>query len=571
LSEFSPTAFSAASVSVMQPMLESIGALMKTTIQSMDFYRLNALQAEYMQEAAQMFAGAMQRMSGQPPGDDAARPTVLLDEAIKADRRFAAAAWHDKGVFEYNAALYALNSRYTQRLLDSLEGDEKSTAKLRYVVQQWIDAMSPANFLATNPEAQQAMLASGGESLGSAIGNLLGDLHKGRISQTDESAFEVGCNVAVSPGDVIFQNDVFQLIQYQPTTAQVASVPLLMVPPFINKFYILDLQPSNSYVGYAVAQGHTVFMVSWRNPTEVNCALSWDDYVEHGVLKAIEVVQAVSKQQRINALGFCVGGTLLCTALAYLAAQGQKPVQSLTLLTTLLDFADAGTLGVFIDEAQVRLREQTIGKKGLLPGKDLASAFSSLRPNDLIWNYVVRHYLKGEKPTAFDLLYWNADSTNLPGPLFCWYLRQTYLENKLCQAGKVRVCGEPVDLSRIDVPVYVMAAREDHIVPWAGAYRSAQLLSGPVEFVLGASGHIAGVVNPAARNKRSFWTGPAFAGEPEPWLTAATEHSGSWWGHWADWLGKHSGKKRKAPAVSGSSTFEPLEPAPGAYVKTRAS
>jgi polyhydroxyalkanoate synthase len=337
---------------------------------------------------------------------------------------------------------------------------------------------------------------------------MINDLQKGRISQSDESAFEVGRNVGTTPGHVVFENELFQLIQYAPVTPKVRAVPLLMIPPCINKFYILDLQPENSLVRYALEQGNTVFMVSWRNPDKSLGHLTWDDYVEQGAIAAIDAARAIAGQDKVHVFGFCVGGTIAATALAVMAARDQHPAASVSLLTTLLDFSDNGVLDVFVDAAQVAMREQALARGGLMPGRDLATTFSALRPNDLVWNYVQQNYLKGKAPPAFDLLYWNADSTNLPGPMFCWYLRNTYLENSLKEPGKLTVCGVPVDLGKVAAPVFVYGSREDHIVPWEAAFASMSLLN-PKDgksnkFVLGASGHIAGVINPASKNKRSY-------------------------------------------------------------------
>jgi polyhydroxyalkanoate synthase len=362
-------------------------------------------------------------------------------------------------------------------------------------------------------------------------------------------------------------------------TSKVHEVPFLFVPPCINKFYILDLQPDNSLVRYALLQGHRVFMVSWVNADESLAKASWDDYVEHGVMQAIETTREIAGVDQINALGFCVGGTLLATALATLAARGEKPVASLTLLTTFLDFANTGTMDIFVDEAMVRMREMTLGPSspqggGLMKGGDLAATFSFLRANDLVWNYVVGNYLKGEMPPAFDLLYWNSDSTNLPGPMYSWYLRNTYLENKLVQPGAVTVCGEPLDLSLIDVPTFIYGSREDHIVPWDGAYASTRVVSGPKTFVLGASGHIAGVINPPEKKKRNYWTNTKLAQrlpeQAQDWLATAQEHPGSWWPVWAEWLGKQAGDMVAAPKQAGDRRHPPIEAAPGRYVLRKA-
>ena len=510
------------------------------------------------------------------------------------DRRFAAPAWNDNPMSAFNAASYLLNAEFLNAMVEAVEATPQQKQKISFAVQQIIDAMSPANFLATNPEAQQKIIDSKGESLSKGLNNMLLDMQKGRISLSDESAFEVGTNVATTPGSVVFENALFQLIQYKPATATVHQRPLLMVPPCINKFYILDLQPANSVVRYAVEQGNTVFLISWRNPDKSMDKVTWDDYVADGVIKAIHVTQDISSQDKLNLFGFCVGGTIVSTALAVLEARGEKPAASLTLLTTLLDFSDTGVLGVFVDEGQVSMREKTLAKGGLMQGRDLATTFSSLRPNDLVWNYVQANYLKGNEPVAFDLLYWNSDSTSLPGPMFCWYLRNTYLENSLMIPGKLTVAGEKVDLSRIDAPVFIYGSREDHIVPWQSAYASMHLLN-PKQpqanrFILGASGHIAGVINPASKNKRNYWSldqppakaaargGKAAAkhtdAAPMPsaqqWFDGATEHAGSWWPQWARFLADHGGKDVKAPAKAGNVRHKVLEAAPGKYVKVRA-
>ena len=515
---------------------------------------LSALQAEFMQRFQ---AQLNQQMSGAAP-------------ELGNDRRFAAEAWQKQPLFGWQVAWYRFHSEFLQRSAALVQSDERTQDRLRFAVQQWIDAVSPANFLATNPDAQQRMIETQGESLRQGIQNLLNDLQQGRISQTPADAFEVGRNVCTTPGTVIYQNELVQLIQYQPGKPSVGERPLLIIPPAINKYYILDLQPSNSFIGHAVAEGHTVFVVSWRNIQDPGCTLGWDDYLQKGIVDPIHVVQAISGQPTINLLGFCIGGTLLCTALAALAAKGEKPAASLTLLTTLLDSTHPGVLGIFIDEMQLALREGTIGQQGIMPGKDLALTFNFLRPNELVWNYVVGNYLKGETPPPFDLLYWNSDSTNLAGPMFCTYLRHLYLQNELVQPGVFQSLGEPVDLRRIDVPTYVLCAREDHIVPWQGGYESAQALGGKPRFVLAASGHIAGVVNPPAKQKRSYATGPDIAGlTPEQWQAQGKEHAGSWWPDWYQWLESYQGKAIPAPTTPGSAQYPPIEPAPGRYVKER--
>jgi polyhydroxyalkanoate synthase len=437
------------------------------------------------------------------------------------------------------------------------------------MTRQWIDALAPTNFLATNPDALARAIATEGGSLVHGLSNLVADAGRGRISLSDSGAFVVGRDLAITPGDVVFANDLIEVLQYAPTTPTVHRRPLLIVPPCINKYYILDLQPDNSLVAHAVAQGHTVFLVSWRNAGPEQGKLGWDDYLEQGVVQAIDVALAISGADRVNTLGFCIGGTLLASALAVLAARGDEKAASLTLLTTMLDFSDTGELGLMVSEQAVAAREATIGHGGLLKGRELAQVFAALRANDLIWPYVVNGYLKGKAPPAFDLLFWNGDDTNLPGPMYCWYLRNTYLENKLREPGGTVQCGLPVDLGQITVPAFVYASREDHIVPWQTAYASTQLLGGDVRFVLGASGHIAGVINPPAKGKRNYWVGK-LAADADRWLERAEDVPGSWWPAWMDWLGEHAGRLVAAPKSAGSRQHKPIESAPGRYVKAKA-
>ena len=489
------------------------------------------------------------------------------------DRRFSGEAWSANPMAAFNAATYLLNARTLMGLADAVEGDEKTRNRIRFAVEQWVAAAAPSNFLAFNAEAQKKAIETQGESIAKGVKNLMHDMQQGHVSMTDESLFEVGKNVATTEGAVVFENEFFQLIEYKPLTAKVYEKPFLLVPPCINKFYILDLQPENSFIRYAVSQGHRTFVVSWRNPDESMAQKTWDDYIEQAAIQAISTVQSITGAPKINALGFCVGGTILSTALAVLAARGEKPVASATFLTTLINFTDTGILDVFIDENFVKFREQQMGKGGLLKGQDLASTFSFLRPNDLVWNYVVGNYLKGETPPPFDLLYWNSDSTNLPGPFYAWYLRNTYLENNLVKPGKVKVCGEPIDLGKVDMPVYIYGSREDHIVPIGGAYASTQVLPGKKRFVMGASGHIAGVINPPAAKKRSHWLseGSKFPADVNDWIVSAKELPGSWWTDWSDWLKGHAGKQIAAPKTYGKgSQFKAIEAAPGRYVKAKA-
>ncbi len=523
------------------------------------------LQADYLKQATLLWNSTLQGLQG----GEAASATPIKD------RRFSAKDWAASPGSAFAAQMYLLNARTLMQMAESVQGDAKTKGRIRFAVQQWVDAMSPSNFLALNPEAQRKALESRGESIAKGVQLLMHDLQQGHVSQTDESVFEVGRNVATSEGAVVYENELFQLIEYKPLTAKVHERPMLFVPPCINKYYILDLQPENSLIRHTVQQGHRVFVVSWRNPDESMASKTWDDYIEHGPIDAIRTVQAISGAKTIDTLGFCVGGTILSTALAVLAARGEQPAASVTLLTTFVDFADTGILDLFVDEAMCQMREMTIGAQapqgpGLLKGQELATTFSFLRPNDLVWNYVVGNYLKGEAPPAFDLLYWNGDSTNLPGPMYCWYLRNTYLENKLKVPGALTVCGEKVDLGKIQAPVYLYASREDHIVPWTGAYASTKVFKGPKRFMLGASGHIAGVINPPAAGKRSHWVNDDLPATADQWLSEATETPGSWWTDWSAWLARHAGKLVPAPKAYGNAQFKPIEPAPGRYVKQKA-
>ncbi|WP_250509085.1 class I poly(R)-hydroxyalkanoic acid synthase [Caballeronia sp. GACF4] len=525
--------------------------------------RLQQLQSNYSRDAA-----ALLKQAGEQS----------IDPASLKDRRFTDTTWQNTPAYAFTAAWYLLNARYLQELADAVQSDPKTRERIRFTVQQWAAAASPSNYLALNPEAQKTLIESKGESLRQGMLNLLNDLQRGKISQSDESRFAVGKNIGSTEGSVVYENELVQLIQYKPLTPKVYARPLLIVPPCINKFYILDLQPESSLVRYALEQGQQVFILSWRNADQSLAAKEWDDYVEQGVLETIGVIKDITGEEQINTLGFCIGGTILATALAVAKARGEEPAASMTLLTSMLDFSDTGVLDVFVDEAHVQMREQSIGGKngapaGLMRGIEFANTFSYLRPNDLVWNYVVDNYLKGRTPQAFDLLFWNSDSTNLPGPMCVWYLRNTYLENKLREPGALTVCGEAIDLSTLSLPTFIYGSREDHIVPWKSAYASAPILTGPQKFVLGASGHIAGVINPPSKNKRSFWMLDSHEERlPETadaWFEAATEHPGSWWPTWSAWLAQNAGEEVKAGTSQGSKTYPVIEPAPGRYVLER--
>ncbi len=519
----------------------------------LDAQKLQGLQSEFIERATKLWNDS------------------LSDSIQIKDRRFSSEAWAQQPSSKFVAAMYLLNGEFLQKMVHAVKADEKTQARLSFAVEQYVALTSPSNFLPLNPEAMKKALDSDGLSISKGLQNLLHDVQQGHVSMTDESVFAVGKNVALTSGQVVFENPYFQLIEFAPLSDKVFEKPLLLVPPCINKYYILDLKPENSLIRHAVANGHRTFVVSWCNPKEDMAHATWDDYIEHVVLKAIEVTQSIGASKTINALGFCVGGTLLSTALGVLAAKGEQPVASLTLLTTLVDFSNTGVLDVFIDENMVKFRELQYANGGLMSGKDMAQTFSFLRPNDLVWNYVVNNYLKGESPPPFDLLYWNSDATNLPGPLYAWYLRNMYLENLLKEPGALTVCGEALDLSQIKAPVYIYGSREDHIVPIDAAYASTQIFKGKKRFVMGASGHIAGVINPPVSKKRSHWVSAkaTFPSDLQGWVASSKEVPGSWWDDWMGWLSQYAGKPVQAPKKQGNKIFKPLEPAPGRYVAVK--
>jgi polyhydroxyalkanoate synthase len=492
-------------------------------------------------------------------------------EPSRGDRRFKDDAWQGSPYYDLLKQSYLLSSKQISEFVDHAQIDDKSRLQLRFYARQFIDAMSPSNFPATNPEVIRAAIQTRSTSLVAGMQNLIEDIQKGRITRVDESAFEVGGNLAVTPGSVVFENELIQLIQYTPQTADVEKTPLLIVPPCINKYYLLDLGRGNSFVEYAVAQGHQVFLISWRSAVVETEQLTWDDYLSLGPLKTIDVVRDIANADQVHALGFCVGGTILSCAAGVLAARGENKLATMTLLTTMVDFADTGDIGLLIDETAVALRETAIGRGGILPGKELAFTFGTLRANDLIWRYVVDSYLKGATPDAFDLLYWDSDSVSLPGPMYCWYTRNTYLENKIKEPGKTTQCGLPIDLSRVSVPLYLLASREDHIVPWQSAYLSKDLIGRDPRFVLAASGHVAGVINPPAKNKRSYWLNENLNCEAKDWLDKAEEKPGSWWPDWDAWMKRHSSGIIDAPLHPGNANYHVIEPAPGRYVKQKSN
>ncbi len=495
-----------------------------------------------------------------------AKPAVKVAEVDKSDRRFNAPEW-EAPLFDYIRQNYLVTSKWMIQMVESANTDEASKEKAAFFTKQYLDAMSPTNFAFTNPEVMKLALETKGESLQEGMKKLMADMQKGSITMTDESQFAIGKNLAMTPGEVIFENDLFQLIQYTPATPQVYSRPLLVVPPCVNKYYIMDLQPANSMMGYIVSQGFTTFLVSWKSIEPQQGALKWDDYVETGIIKAAEVVREIGKAEKINVLSFCIGGELVTTAMPVMQARGLDWFESITLMTVMLDHTDPGEIKHFIDWNLIRKRESQV--EGVIDGKELAKTFSALRSNDLIWNYVVNNYLKGKNPPPFDLLYWNSDSANLSLPMHTFFLRNMYLENNLIKPNSFSLCGTPIDLTTIKVPTYIFAAREDHIVPWQSAYLSTKILQGPIRFVLGASGHIAGAINPVSTNKRNYWVNENTAQESTAWFDNAESRPGSWWQDWSAWLAPYSGEQVAPPKELGSAQFKMIEPAPGRYVKAR--
>ena len=487
------------------------------------------------------------------------------------DRRFQDEAWHHSPYYDLLKQSYLLASKHMSDIVDQAQVDDKSKLQLRFYARQFMDAMSPANFPATNPDVIRTAIRTRSASLVDGMKNLIDDLQKGRITRVDESAFEVGRNLAVTPGTVVFENELIQLIQYTPQTAEVEKTPLVIVPPCINKYYLLDLGAGNSFVEYAVEKGFQTFLISWRSAVPEIQRLTWDDYLRLGPLTAIDVAREIADVDKVHALGFCVGGTILSCAAGVLAAKGEDKLATITLLTTMLDFEDTGEIGLLIDRNSVALREAAIGNGGILPGKELAFTFGTLRANDLIWRYVVDSYLKGATRDAFDLLYWDSDSVSLPGPMYCWYARNTYLENKIKDPDATTQCGERIDLSKVRVPIYILASREDHIVPWQSAFRSKDIMGKEPRFILAASGHVAGVINPPARNKRSHWVNDDVSSDANNWLDKAEEKPGSWWPDWDAWMKRHSSGTVPMPSHPGNDTYHAIEPAPGRYVKQKSN
>lgn len=489
----------------------------------------------------------------------------------KDDKRFCAPEWEEYPFhFDFIKQNYLLISQLMMGIVNAVELDDTTKKKLTFYTQLFVDALSPANFIATNPEAIKLAWETKGQSLIDGYKNLLADIEKGRITQTDSSTFEVGKNLAITPGGVVFENELIQLIQYTPANKKVKELPLLIIPPWINRYYILDLEPEKSYVKFAVDEGYTVFMISWRVPKGDMGHLTFDDYVEMGALKAIEVIRNIMGVEKINTLGYCIGGTLLGVVLAILRAKRKTFVNSATFLATMLDFSDIGALGALVDEALVEKFENDLKDGGMLKGEDMSTSFNIIRANDLIWKYVVNNYLKGKKPTPFSILYWTNDNTNLPGKMYAYYLRNIVLENKLPQKNALTIADTPIDLSKIDMPAYVIGTSEDHISPCKTAFITTELLhpdNKDIEFVLGEAGHVVGIINPPSKNKYGHFINGKLGHGFEKWLETAKLQKGSWWKHWSNWLGGKSGKLIAPPAKLGNKEYPVIEPAPGRYVK----
>jgi polyhydroxyalkanoate synthase len=494
-------------------------------------------------------------------------------EAASEDRRFRDKAWSDNTLFDFIKQSYLLTARCLQGAVKDVEGlDERTARKVDFYTRQFVDAIAPSNFLMTNPEVLRATIDSRGENLLNGLKNLLDDLERGKgrlaITMTDMAAFKIGENVATTPGKVVYQNELIQLLQYAPTTETVKRRPLLIIPPWINKFYILDLRPRNSFIRWAVEQGHTVFVISWVNPDERLAQKSFEDYMREGLLAALDAMEQATGEREANVIGYCLGGTLLAATLAYMTAKRDRRIKSATFFVTMVDFTEAGELSVFIDEEQLHALEERMEKKGYLEARDMHTTFNMLRANDLIWSFVVNNYLLGKSPFPFDLLYWNADSTRMPAAMHSFYLRKMYQENLLARPGGITLGGVPIDLRKVKTPAFLLSTRDDHIAPWRSTYAATQLYSGPVKFVLSASGHIAGVVNPPG-SKYGHWENDANPPTGEAWLAGATQHADSWWPVWERWIAKYAGGEVPA-RQPGDGNLTPIEDAPGSYVRVRA-
>jgi len=520
------------------------------------------------QDYVSLWQTTAQRMMGQD--------TDAVIEPGKDDRRFLDDAWEDNQIFDFVKQSYLLTSKWMQASVNGVEGlDRKTSDKVEFYTRQFVDAMSPSNFIMTNPEVLRATAESGGENLVKGLENLLQDLEDGngtiKIKMSDPDAFSVGGNIATSPGKVVFRNELIELLQFSPSTDDVVKTPLLIVMPWINKYYILDLREKNSFIRWAVSQGHTVFVTSWINPDAALSEKTFDDYMLEGPLAAIDAVEKATGEKKLNVIGYCIGGTLLASTLAYMTAKGlDKKINSATFFTTMVDFEEAGDLGVFIDEEQVSSLEETMNERGYLEGSEMATTFNMLRSNDLIWSFVINNYLLGKEPFPFDLLYWNADSTRMPAAMHSFYLRKMYIENKLVEPGGIELAGQKLDLRDIKVPCYIVSTREDHIAPWKSTYKATQIYSGDIRFVLAGSGHIAGIVNPPAKPKYGYWTNDENVESPDEWLDAAEAHDGSWWLDWDAWTKGLSAKGRVPARTPGDGKLKALCDSPGTYVMMKA-
>jgi polyhydroxyalkanoate synthase len=529
-------------------------------------WKLAQMQMQMWQEYWKLWQNGMQRMLGEH-----AAPVA---EPAASDNRFKSEAWQNNFVFDYIKQSYLIAAQNVQKLVADAQGlDPQTERKVRFFTRQFVDALAPTNFAFTNPEVLTATMQSGGKNLLDGLHNLLGDLERGdgqlAISMTDYKAFELGENVATAPGKVVYQNDLMQLIQYAPSTEQVYRTPLLIIPPWINKYYILDLREKNSFIRWAVGQGHTVFVISWVNPDERFAAKTFEDYMREGPLAALDAIEQATGEREANLIGYCLGGTLLACTLAWLAAKGEQRVRSATFFTAMIDFTEPGELGVFVDETAVGNLEKKMQERGgYLEGAEMASTFNLLRANDLIWSFVVNNYLLGKDPFPFDLLYWNSDATRMPAKMHTFYLRNMYIKNLLARPGGITLGGESIDMSKVTTPACFVSAMEDHIAPWRSTYMGAKLLGGPVKFILGGSGHIAGIVNPPASNKYQYWTTDKLAASADEWLAGAQRNPGSWWPAWSEWVSRFAGEKIAA-RTAGQGKLKIIEDAPGSYAKLR--
>ncbi len=536
-----------------------------TTRMMTDPAKMMQAQASLWQDYMRLWQSTAQKMMG-GSGNAVAEPS-------NGDRRFRDPLWDDNALFDYIKQSYLLTARWMHQTVNDVDGlDDKTAKKVDFYTRQFVDAMAPSNFILTNPEVLRATVESGGENLLNGLKNLLDDLERGKgkltISQTDSSKFQLGENVAVTPGKVVFQNDLMQLIQYDPTTEQQHEIPLLIIPPWINKFYILDLREKNSYVRWATAQGFTVFVISWVNPDRALAQKRFDDYLVEGPLAALDAMEQATGVVGANVIGYCLGGTLLSATLAHMAARNDQRFKSATFFVTMMDFHDAGELGVFIDEAQLQFLEKKMEEQGYLEGSDMATTFNMLRANDLIWSFVVNNYLLGKDPFPFDLLYWNSDSTRMPAAMHSFYLRNMYQKNLLREPDALTIAGVPIDLGKISLPCCFISTREDHIAPWKSTYQGTQLVGGPAKFILAGSGHIAGIINPPP-GKYPHWTNDKNPPTADEWLESASQHEGSWWPAWAEWVRETAGPLVPARAP-GDGKLKVIEDAPGSYVQIKA-